>query len=151
MPHAEIIQNGVVIVKPDPRLKRAVVAARQFLARIAKAIPGLRSLIRQEQMLHWLHRELHDFANSAKYRGKAVYIVLDEKILAGATDLIGLVRDNAKYFLPVSQLENGMRSAFSLIAREKIHREEKRKVKKKVQTYGEPWQQRSNGSKGTRH
>lgn len=143
MPHAEIIQNGVVIVKPDPRLKRAVVTAQQFLARITRAVPGLRSLIRQEQMLHWLHRELHDFASSAKYRGKAVYIVLDEKILAGATDLIGLVKSNARYFLPVSQLENGMRNAFSLIAREKIHSEQKRKVKRKVQTYGEPWQHRS--------
>lgn len=137
-------------MKPDPRLKRAIVAAQQFLARITKAIPGLRSLIRQEQMLHWLHRELHDFASSAKYRGKAVYIVLDEKILTGATDLIGLVKSNAKQFLPISQLESGMRSAFSMIAREKIHSEQKRKVKKKVQTYGEPWQQRSN-TKGTRH
>lgn len=142
MPHAEVIQNGVVIVKPDPRLMRAIRLARQFLGKIGKAVPGLRSLIRHELILRWLHRELHEFAVRQKYRGKAVYIALDAKLLTSAKDLVGLVRDNTTSFLPIGPLENGIRSAFSLIAREKIHSEQQRKAKKRVQTYGEPWQQR---------
>ena len=144
MAHVEIIQNGVVIVKPDPRLLRAVRTAQQFLGKVGKALPGLRSLIRHELILHWLHRQLHDFAVKQKYRGKQVYIVLDDKVLGGAKDLVALVRDNAKLFLPIGQLESGIRNAFSVIAREKIHSEQKRKVKRKVQTYGEPWQHRTN-------
>lgn len=155
MPHAEIIQNGVVIVKPSPRLKRAIIIAQQFLGRIGKKLPKLRSLIRHELILHWLHRQLHDFAERQRYRGKQVYVVLDEKILSGALgrpalagqaglakDLVALVRDNAKDFIPMRQLEDGMRNAFSLIAREKIHSEYKKKIKKRVQTYGEPWYHR---------
>ena len=132
MPHAEIIQNGVVIVKPDPRLLRAIRVAQQFLGRLGRIVPGVRALIRHELMLQWLHRELHDFAVRQKYRGKAVYIVLDEKLLSGAKDLVSLVRDNAKSFLPIGQLESGIRNAFSLIAREKIHSEYKKKIKKRV-------------------
>ncbi len=143
MPHVEIIQNGVVIVKPDPRLKRAIQAAQQFLGRIGKAIPGLRSLIRHELILRWLHRQLHEFAVRGKYRGKQVYIVLDEKVLGGAKDLVALVAEHAKAFLPVTQLEEGIRGAFDRIAREKIHMEQQKKVKKRVQTYGEPWQHRT--------
>jgi len=150
MPHGEILQNGVIIVKPDPRLKRAVRTTQQFLGRIAstalsaggKAVPGVRSLIRQEQMLHWLNRELHGFGTSARYHGKKVYIALDEKILTGVKDLSGLVKENAKMFIPIEQFQKGMRNAFSLIAREKIHGEWKKKIKKQVQTYGEPWQHR---------
>lgn len=138
MPHAEIIQNGVVIVKPDPRLLRAIRTAQQFLDRVGKVLPGVRSLIRHELILRWLHRQLHDFAVKQKYRGKQVYIVLDEKLLGGAKDLVALVRDNAKAFLPIGQLESGIRNAFSLIAREKIQSEQKKKIKKRVQTYGEP-------------
>ncbi|OHA08482.1 MAG: hypothetical protein A3B37_00045 [Candidatus Sungbacteria bacterium RIFCSPLOWO2_01_FULL_59_16] len=151
MAHAEVIQNGVVIVKPDPRLLRAIRTAQQFLGKVGsavlttggKALPGVRSLIRHELILRWLHRQLEDFAHRQKYRGKAVYVVLDEKILSGAKDLVALVRDNAKVFLPIAQLESGIRNAFGLIAREKIHSEQKRKIKKRVQTYGEPWQHRS--------
>lgn len=151
MPHAEIIQNGVVIVKPDPRLMRAIRIARQFLGRLGsavlttggKAVPGVRSLIRHELVLRWLHRQLEGFAHKSKYRGKQIYIALDEKVLAGAKDLTALVRDHAKSFLPVGHIETGIRSAFSLIAREKIHSEQKRKIKRKVQTYGEPWRQRT--------
>lgn len=142
MAHAEIIQNGVVIVKPDPRLLRAIRIAQQFLGKVGKALPGLRSLIRHELILHWLHRQLHEFAVKQKYRGKQVYLVLDEKLLGGAKDLVALVRDNAKSFLPVDQFESGIRNAFSVIAREKIHAEQQKKVKKRVQTYGEPWRQR---------
>ncbi len=143
MPHAEVIQNGVVIVKPDPRLKRAILGALQFLGRLGKAVPGLRSLIRHELILRWLHHEIEDFAHKSKYHGKQIYIALDEKILTGAKDLVSLVRDNTKFFLPVSQLEAGIRNAFALIAREKIQSEHKKKIKKRVQTYGEPWQHRS--------
>lgn len=143
MPHAEIIQNGVVIIKPDPRLKRAIRIARQFLGKLSKNVPGVRSLIRQELMLQWLHRQIHDFAARQKYRGKQVYVALDERIIGGAKDLTALVRDNAGYFIPIGQLESGIRSAFMLIAREKIHSEYKKKTKKKVQTYGEPWQHRT--------
>ncbi len=135
MPHAEVVQNGVVIVKPDPRLKRAIHAARQFLARVGKKIPGLRALIRQESMLRWLHRELHDFAERQKYRGKQVYIALDEKVLHGAKDLVALVRDNAKTFLPVGDLELGIRNAFGLIERERFRGEVRRKSKRKSQTF----------------
>lgn len=142
MPHTEVIQNGVVIVKPDPRLKRAIQVARQFLGKLGRAIPGVRSLIRHELILRWLHRQLDEFEHKSKYRGKQIYIALDDKILGGTKDLMTLVRDNAKSFLPIGQLENGIRNAFGLIAREKIHSEQKRKIKKKVQTYGEPWQQR---------
>lgn len=145
MAHVEIIQNGVVIVKPDPRLKRAIHFAMQFLGKISKSIPGLRSLIRQEQMLRWLHRQLHDFADSAKFRGKAIYVALDESILVGAKDLTSLVRDNAKRFIPIGQLENGIRSAFGLIAREKIRSEYRRKIKKRVQTPYEPRYIRKSG------
>lgn len=143
MAHAEIIQNGVVIVKPDPRLLRAIRTAQQFLGKVGKALPGLRSLIRHELILHWLHRQLHEFAVKQKYRGKQVYLALDEKLLGGAKDLVALVRDNAKSFLPVDQFESGIRDAFRVIAREKIHGEQKRKAKKRVQTYGEPWQHRA--------
>lgn len=143
MAHVEIIQNGVVIVKPDPRLKRAIQVARQFLDKLGKIIPGVRSLIRHELILRWLHRELEDFAHKSKYRGKQIYIALDDKILGGTKDLMALVRDNAKSFLPIGQLESGIRNAFGLIAREKIHSEQKKKIKKKVQTYGEPWQHRA--------
>lgn len=143
MHHGEILQNGVIVVKPDPRLKRAVRTAQQFLGRMGKVIPGVRSLIRQEQMLHWLNREIHDFGTSARYHGKRVYIALDEKILTGVKDLSGLVKDNAKMFIPIEQLQNGMRNAFGMIAKEKIHGEWKKKIKRKVQTYGEPWQHRS--------
>ncbi|MEK9148115.1 MAG: hypothetical protein AAB650_01635 [Patescibacteria group bacterium] len=142
MAHAEIIQNGVVIVKPDPRLLRAIRVAQQFLGKIGKSIPGVRSLIRHELILRWLHHQLHDFAVKQKYRGKQVYVALDEKLLSGAKDLVALVGDNAKAFLPIGQLENGIRNAFSLIAREKIHSEYRKKTKKQVQTYGEPWRQR---------
>lgn len=151
MTHTEVIQNGVIIVKPDARLMRAIRLARQFLAKLAsaalgaggKTVPGLRSLIRHELILRWLHRELDDFAHKSKYRGKQIYIALDEKILTGAKDLAALVRDHAGAFLPVGQLESGIRGAFQLIAREKIRSEYKKKIKKQVQTYGEPWQQRS--------
>lgn len=143
MPHVEVIQNGVVIVKPDPRLMRAIRVAQQFLGKLGKAIPGVRSLIRHELMLRWLHRQLHDFAVRQTYRGKAVYLALDDKVLSGAKDLAALVRDNAKSFLPIGRLESGIQSAFKLIAREKIQSEYRKKVKKRVQTYGEPWQQRS--------
>ncbi len=142
MAHAEVIQDGVVIVKPDARLRRALRIARQFLGKIGKAIPGLRSLIRHELILRWLHHELEDFAHKSRYRGKQIYVALDEKLLSGAKDLVTLVQDNAKSFLPVGQLEHGIRSAFELIAREKIQSEQKRKAKKRVQTYGEPWRQR---------
>ena len=137
------MQNGVVIVKPDARLKRAIRIAQQFLGKIGGVLPGVRSLIRHELILHWLHRELHEFAVKQKYRGKQVYVALDEKILGGTKDLVSLVRDNARAFLPIGSLENGIRNAFSVIAREKIHSEQKKKIKKKVQTYGEPWQHRS--------
>ena len=143
MPHVEIIQNGVIIIKPDPRLKRALQAARQFLGKLGKMIPGVRSLIRHELILRWLHRQLEDFAHKSKYRGKQIYIAVDDKILGGTKDLVTLVRDNAKSFLPIGQLESGIRNAFGLIAREKIHSEQKKKIKKKVQTYGEPWQHRT--------
>lgn len=151
MPHAEVIQNGVVIVKPDPRLKRALRVSQQFLGKLAsaalgaggKAVPGLRSLIRHELILRWLHRELADFAHKSKYRGKQIYVVLDEKLLAGAGDLVALVRNHATSFIPVSQFEDGLRNAFGLIAREKIRSEYKRKAKKRVQTYGENWQSRT--------
>lgn len=135
MPHAEVIQNGLVIIKPDPRLKRAIQAAQQFLARIGGKLPGLRSLVRHEMMLQWLHRQVHDFAERQKYRGKQVYIVLDEKILSGAKDLVALVRDNAKNFLPIQQLEGGIRDAFGLIERERIRGDVKKKSKKKAQTF----------------
>lgn len=143
MAHAEVIQNGVVIVKPDPRLRRALEAARQFLGKLGRHLPGLRSLVRHELILHWLHRELHGFAARQRYRGKAVYIALDAKLLGGAQDLVALVRDNARQFLPVGQLEAGIRNAFLLIAREKIRNEQRRKIKRRVQTYGEPWRQRT--------
>lgn len=142
MSHAEIIQNGVVIVKPDPRMKRAIRIAQQFISQVGKAVPGLRSLIRHELILHWLHRELRDFAVRQKYRGKAVYVVLDEKLLVGAVDLVALVRDNTKRFLPIVQFESGIRNAFGLIARAKGASGQKRKAKKRVQTHGEPWQHR---------
>lgn len=150
MPHAEVMQNGVIIVKPDARMQRALRIAQQFLGKIAstalsasgKAVPGLRSLIRHELILHWLHRELHDFAVKSRYRGKAVYVALDEKILVGAKDLAALVRENTKRFVPVGQLEDGIQRAFSLIARERIRGEMKKKIKRRVQTYGEPWQHR---------
>ena len=137
MAHAEVIQNGVVIVKPDPRLLRAIRTAQQFLGKVGsavlttggKALPGVRSLIRHELILHWLHRELHEFAVKQKYRGKQVYVALDEKILGGTKDLVSLVRDNARAFLPIGSLENGIRNAFSVIAREKIHSEQKKKIK----------------------
>lgn len=143
MAHAEVIQNGVVIVKPDPRLMRAIRVAQQFLGRLGRVIPGVRSLIRHELILRWLHRELEGFAHKSKYRGKQVYIILDGKLLGGAKDLVALVRDHAASFLPVGQLESGIRAAFSLIAREKIQSEYKKKVKRRVQTYGEPWQHRA--------
>ncbi len=143
MAHGEVLQNGVIVVKPDPRLKRALQTAQQFLGKLGKFLPGVRSLTRHEQMLHWLNRELHDFGTSAKYRGKRVYIALDEKILAGVKDYSSLVKANAKLFIPIEQLQSGMRNAFGLIAREKIHGEWKKKTKKQVQTYGEPWQHRS--------
>lgn len=143
MAHVEIVQNGVVIVKPSPRMKRAIQIAQQFLGKLTKSIPGVRSLIRHELILQWLHHQLHEFAVRQKYRGKAVYVVLDEKIIGGAKDLTALVRDNAKYFLPIGQLENGIRNAFGLIAKEKIHSEWRKKTKKKVQTYGESWQHRT--------
>ena len=143
MPHTQVIQNGVIIVKPDPRMKRALLGSLQFLGRLTKSVPGVRSLIRHELILRWLHRELEGFAHKSKYRGKRIYIALDEKLLTGVKDLAALVRANAKSFLPVGQLESGIRSAFSLIAREKIHSEWQRKIKKKVQTYGEPWQHRA--------
>ena len=155
MAHGEILQNGVIVVKPDPRLKRAVQAAQQFLGKLTsatlsaggKAIPGARSLVRHDQMMHWLNRELADFGTSARYRGKRVYIALDEKILSGVKDLSGLVKENAKMFIPIEQLQSSMRSAFGLIAREKIHGEWKKKIKRKVQTYGEPWQHRATHGK----
>ncbi|MEK7108580.1 MAG: hypothetical protein AAB844_00505 [Patescibacteria group bacterium] len=151
MAHVEIIQNGVIIVKPDPRLRRAIRVAQQFLGRVGKSLPGVRSLIRHELILRWLHHQLEDFAHKSKYRGKQIYVALDEKILAGVSDLKDLVEKHAAKFVPIGQLENGMRNAFGLIAREKIHAEQQKKVKRRVQTYGEPWQQRSNSSKGTRH
>lgn len=135
MSHVEIIQNGVVIIKPDSRLKRAISAARQFLAKVGKSVPGLRSLVRHELTLRWLHRQLHDFAERQKYRGKAVYVALDEKILFGAKDLVALVRNNAELFLPIQQLESGIRNAFGLIDREKFRGEVRRKTKKKAQTF----------------
>lgn len=144
MPHVEIVQNGVVIVKPSPRLRRAIQVAQQFLGRMAKSVPGIRTLIRHELMLQWLHRQIHDFAVRQRYRGKAVYVALDEKILSGAKDLASLVREHAQHFLPIDQLESGIRNAFSVIAREKIRGEWKKKIKKKVQTYGEPWSHRAN-------
>lgn len=144
MAHAEVIQNGVVIVKPDPRLKRAVRIAQQFLGRIGKALPGLRSLIRHELILRWLHRELGDFAHKSKYHGKQIYLALDERLLGGTQDLAALVRNNAKVFLPIGQLESGLRNAFGLIAREKIHSEYRKKTKRRVQTYGENWRNRTN-------
>ncbi|GEM_PF-2056585 len=147
MAHGEILQNGVIVVKPDPRLKRAVRTAQQFLGRVGKVVPGMRSLIRQEQMLHWLNRELHGFGTSARYHGKRVYIALDEKILTGVKDLSGLVKANAKMFIPIEQFQVGMRNAFGLIAREKIHGEWKKKTKRQVQTYGEPWQHRATHGK----
>jgi len=143
MSHAEIIQNGVVIVKPDPRMKRAIRIAQRFTSQVGKSLPGLRSLIRHELILRWLHRELHDFAVRQKYRGKTVYVALDEKLLEGAVDLVALVRNNAKRFLPIVQFESGIRNAFGLIAREKIASGQKRKAKKRVQTYGESWQHRT--------
>ncbi len=146
MTHAEVIQNGVVIVKPDARLKRALTGSLQFLARLGKAVPGLRSLIRHELILRWLHRELEDFAHKSRYRGKQIYIALDDKLLAGVQDLKALVRENAKSFLPVGQLEAGIRSAFSLIARQKIQSEYRRKTRKAVQTYGESWVHRKKAS-----
>ena len=142
MAHAEIIQNGVVIVKPDPRLTRAIRVAQQFLGKLGKVVPGVRSLIRHELMLRWLHRQLHDFAVRQKYRGKAVYVALDDTVLSGAKDLVALVRDNAQSFLPIGRLESGIQSAFKVIAREKIQSEYRKKIKRRVQTYGEPWRQR---------
>jgi len=147
MAHVEIIQNGVVIVKPDPRLKRAIRGAQQFLGKLLKGIPGVRSLIRHEQMLQWLHRELHGFGMRQKYRGKEVFIALDEKILSGVKDLAGLVKANARHFVPIEELENAMRNAFGLIAREKIRSEWRKKTKRQVQTYGEAWQHRSKPKK----
>ena len=94
-------------------------------------------------MLHWLNSELKDFGTSARYHGKRVYIALDEKILTNVKDLSSLVKDNAKMFIPIEQLHEGMRNAFGMIQREKIHDEWKKKSKKRVQTYGEPWQHRS--------
>lgn len=132
MAHAEVIQNGVVIVKPDPRLKRALLGSLQFLAKLGRAVPGVRSLIRRELILRWLHRELKDFAHKSKYRGKQIYIILDEGLLGSTKDLVALVKGNAKAFLPVGQLESGIRKAFTLIAREKIASEQQRKVKKQV-------------------
>ena len=143
MAHVEIIQNGVVIVKPDPRMKRALQTVRQFLGRIGRVLPGVRSLIRHELILRWLHRELHDFGMRQKYRGKRVYIALDEKVLSGVKDLAGFVKANAKLFVPVDQLEDAMRNAFGVIARAKIRGEWRKKTKRKVQTYGEAWQHRS--------
>lgn len=142
MAHAEVIQNGVIIVKPDARLRRALTGSLQFLTRLGRAVPGVRSLIRHELILRWLHRELKDFAHKSRYHGKQVYIALDEKLLPGVQDLKALVRANAKSFLPVGQLESGIRAAFSTIARQKIRTERRKKAKKKVQTYGEPWQHR---------
>jgi len=142
MAHVEVIQNGVVIVKPDARLRRAIQTARQFLNRLGKVLPGVRTLIRHELILRWLHRQLDDFAHKSKYRGKQVYVVIDEKVLSGAKDLVALVRDNTAAFVPMGQLENGLRNAFGLIAREKIRSEYRKKTKKQVQTYGEPWRQR---------
>lgn len=150
MPHGEILQNGVIVVKPDPRLKRGLRDAQQFLGRVGKHIPGVRSLIRHEQILHWLNRELHDFGTSARYRGKRVYIALDEKILTGVKDLSSLVKENAKMFIAIDQLQNGMRNAFGMIAREKIHGEWRKKTKKQVQTFGEPWQHRSSTGRKSR-
>lgn len=147
MPHAEILQNGVIIVKPDPRLKRALRAAQQFLGKVGKHIPGVRSLIRHENILRWLNREIHRFGTSARYRGKQVYIVLDEKILAGVKDYSALVKANASMFIPIGQLQTGMRNAFGLIAREKIRGEWRKKTKKQVQTYGEAWQHRATHGK----
>ncbi len=140
MSHVEVVQNGLVIVKPDPRLRRAIQTAQQFLSKVGKRLPGLRSLVRHEMMLQWLHRQLHDFAERQKYRGKAVYVVLDEKVLAGALgrpaglakDLVKLVKDNAKSFLPVQSLETGIRDAFSIIDREKIKGERKRRIKRRT-------------------
>jgi len=134
MSHVEVIQNGVVIVKPDPRMKRAIRIAQQFINRVGKAVPGLRSLIRHELILHWLHRELRDFAVRQKYRGKTVYVALDEKILSGVKDLAGLVKANARHFVPIEELENAMRNAFGLIAREKIRSEWRKKTKKNENT-----------------
>ena len=144
MAHAEVIQNGVVIVKPDARLKRAIRTAVQFLGKLGKVLPGVRSLIRHELILRWLHRQLEDFAHKSKYRGKQIYVALDERLLGGTQDLALLVRDNAKAFLPIGQLERGLRNAFGLIAREKIHSEYKKKIKRRVQTYGENWRNRTN-------
>lgn len=135
MAHAEVIQNGLVIVKPDPRLRRAIHFARQFLGRISKKIPGFRSLVRQEMLLRWLHKQVHDFAERQRYRGKQVYIVLDEKILSGTKDFVALVRDNAKSFLAVGELEGAIRNAFGLIERERTRDEIRKKSKKKVQTF----------------
>lgn len=142
MPHAEIIKNGVVIVKPDPRLRRAVIAAQQFLGKLGKATPGVRTLIRHDQTLHWLHRQIREFAVREKYRGKAVYIALNEKLLSGVKEFSPVIKANAKAFLPIKQLEDGIRSALSTVAKEKIHSEWKKKTKRQVQTYGEPWQHR---------
>lgn len=151
MAHAEVIQNGVVIVKPDPRLKRALLGSLQFLGKLAsttlstgtKTVPGVRSLIRHGLILRWLHRELDEFTHKSRYRGKQIYIALDEKLLTGVQDLKALVRANAKSFLPVGQLESGIRAAFAVIARQKIRTEWRKKIKRKVQTYGEPWQHRT--------
>lgn len=142
MAHGEILQNGVIIVKPDPRLKRALRVVQQFLGKVGKHIPGVRSLIRHENILRWLNREIQRFGTSARYRGKQVYIVLDEKILAGVKDYSALVKVHANMFVPIAQLQNGMRNAFGLIAREKIRGEWRKKTKKRVQTYGEAWQHR---------
>ncbi len=143
MAHAEVIQNGVVIVKPDPRLKRALLGSLQFLGKLTKTVPGVRSLIRHGLILRWLHRELDEFTHKSRYRGKQIYIALDEKLLTGVQDLKALVRANAKSFLPVGQLESGIRAAFAVIARQKIRTEWRKKIKRKVQTYGEPWQHRT--------
>ena len=115
-----------------------VKGVNQFVGRIAKGTPNVRPLLRQEQILHWLNRELDRIAGRARYHGKAVYLALDEHMLAGVKDIAALVRTRRKDFVLLDQFRTRMGGAFRLIAREKIRSERKRREKKQVQTYGEP-------------
>ncbi|MBI4128636.1 MAG: hypothetical protein HY460_01175 [Parcubacteria group bacterium] len=138
MPHGEILKNGVIVIKPDARMRRVLQGVNQFFGKLTKSTPNVRPLLRQEQILHWLNRELTRIAGRARYHGKAVYLAFDEHMLVGVKDIGTLVKTRKKDFVLLDQFRTRMGATFRLIAREKIRSERKRREKKQVQTYGEP-------------
>lgn len=147
MTHGELIKNGVLVIKPDARLQRAIRDAEHFLMQLSvnNVHGGIRTLVRHEEMLHWLHRELQAFIGKGM-RKDPIFILRNLKATM-PKDIKFAMRDPSA-FTPLEGLENKIRDAFQKIAIAKIHHETQSKKKKRVQSGAEPWQHRANQAKG---